>query len=136
MNVSQGFKCQKGISRARLNIHAWRCALHLAWLHGNEFITEAEAEAGIQLADFQAKMREWYAPPEGETRDARCEAKIRKVMRAKKRPPLFDLKRATNYSRVGIAAWEPCLTALVRGGELRLVEENGRNVVILLKTKK
>lgn len=125
----------EGVSRARLNTHAWRSALHLAWLHGSEFITEREAEAGIQLANYQAKMREWYAPPEGETRDARCEAKIRKVMRSKRRMLLRDLKRATNYDRVGVTAWDRCLRALVAAGELRTEDKDGRKWVILLKTK-
>ena len=71
----------EGISRSRLNIHAWRTSLHLAWLQGHEQITAADAEAGTRVADYQAKMREFYAPPEGETRQARCEAAIRKAMR-------------------------------------------------------
>ena len=64
----------EGVSKARLNIHAWRTALHLAWLRGHEQITAQDAEGGTRVANYQVKMREYYAPTEGETRQARCEA--------------------------------------------------------------
>lgn len=130
----------EGVSRARLNIHAWRCALHLAWLHGHQFITEQDADAGIQLANYQTQMREWYAPPEGETRGARCQAAIRKVMRGVVKISMRELMQKTHYKRVGVGDWQKALKLLVDAGEVRIAEEPGlrgqtRKTVILLKTK-
>lgn len=126
----------EGISRARLNVHAWRTALHLAWLHGHGSILEADVDGGIRIAEYQAKMREFYAPPEGETRGARCEAAIRKVVTGRRRMTVRELKQRTNYKRFGIGLWDKSLQGLVKAGEVRIQESDvGRKTVILLKTK-
>jgi hypothetical protein len=124
-----GLELPEGISRARLNIHAWRTALHLAWLHGHAFIMEVDIASGIEAAEYLAAMREFYAPPEGETRNARCEATIRKVMRARRKLTKYELKQKTNYSRFGIGPWEESLKALIRAGELRV---EGKTVILLI----
>jgi hypothetical protein len=118
-----------------LNIHAWRTALHIAWLKGHEQITTADAEAGTRVADYQVKMREFYAPPQGETRQARCEAAIRKAMRAKRRMRERDLKRVTHYEKYGVEMWDRALTALCKAGEMRRDKDARPKVVILLKSK-
>ena len=58
-----------------------------------------------------------------ESRQARCEAVIRRVMQIKKRLSVRELKDRTNYQRVGIAMWEKSLESLVQGGEVRVHEE-------------
>jgi len=128
----------EGITTARLNIHAWRTALHIAWLRGGEFITERDVEAGIQVAEYQAAMRIWHAPTQGDTRAARCEAAMRKILNEVRRITVRDLRRVTNYNRVGAVQWTRCLDALVQGKEARLQpdEEGNRKIwVILLKTQ-
>lgn len=124
-----------GVSRSRLNIHAWRTALHLAWLKGHEQITAEDAEAGTRVADYQVKMREFYAPPEGETRSARCEAAIRKVIRGKRRVSIRELRQRTNYKRFGIGLWDMSLAALVKAGEVR-IEEAGRSRLAILQKQR
>jgi hypothetical protein len=121
----------KAFLRTRINVHAWRSALHLAWLRRSDYITDEHVRAGIELADYQMLMREFYAPTPGDTRQAKCEAAIRKVMQAKRRRTIRELQRATNANRVGISQWKKCLDALVTGGEVRL---DGK-VCILLKQK-
>jgi hypothetical protein len=125
----------EGVMRSRLNIHAWRTALHLAWLKGHQQITAADAEAGTRAAEYLAKMREFYAPPEGETKQARCEAAIRKVMRSRRRMKERDLKRATHYEKYGVDLWDRSLTALCKAGEMRREFEGRPKMVILLKDK-
>ena len=133
-----GLELAEGISRARLNIHAWRSALHRAWLRGHDSILEDDADAGIQLAEYQGKMREWYAPPEGRTLAAQTEARIRKFVRGVGKCTVRELMTGTNYGRVGIGRWNQCLEDLVRAGELRVAEEAGergrrKKMVFLLK---
>jgi hypothetical protein len=125
----------EGVSRARLNILAWRTALHLAWLRGHTAIEDVDVEAGIKAAEFQAMMREFYAPPEGETRNARCESGIRNVMRRHKRLTLRDLREKTNAKRYDLGTYDKSLAALARAGEIRLEDgkSRGSKVIILLK---
>ena len=126
----------EGVTTARLNIHAWRTALHLAWLRGGEFITEPDVEAGIRVAEYQKEMRIWHAPAQGDTRAARCEAAMRKVLREVRRITIRDLKRLTSYNRVGSVVWARCAQALADAKEIRLVADktNPRKVwAILLK---
>lgn len=125
----------EGVSKSRLNIHAWRAALHRAWLLGHKFILPDDTDAGIQLAEYQADMREWYMPSEGETKQARWEAKLRKAMRGSRRITLRELRRKTNANRAGAKLWNDALQSLVRLGEIR-VEDKGQGVitVILLKS--
>jgi hypothetical protein len=83
----------EGVSKPWLNIRAWRNALHLAWLRGHDNIAAADAESAIRIAKYQVQTQEFYAPAEGETCQARCEAAIRKAMRAKRRMPHRMLKK-------------------------------------------
>jgi hypothetical protein len=64
------------VPSARLNIHAMRVGLHQAWLRCHSDITEADIAAGIRVADFQAQMRDYYRPTEGESPAAQWENRI------------------------------------------------------------
>lgn len=125
---------------ARLNIHALRVALHLAWLRGHANILESDVDAGIQVADFQAKMRDFYRPAEGETREAQWEARIMKAMRQKRSITHRVLQKTVGASRAGTAVWERAIAGLKRDGRIAVVEEatksgQKRRVVKLLKRK-
>lgn len=121
-------------SSARINLHAWRTALHIAWLHDSEFITEEHIRRGIQVADYQLKMRDYYMAAEGESRQARCEAHIRKVAR-RGTIRLSALKYQTNYTRYGVGFWTKCLAELVKNDEVRIDKTAGNVRVIPLKAK-
>ena len=125
---------------ARLNIHALRVALHLAWLRGHANILESDVDAGIKVADFQAKMRDFYRPAEGETREAQWEARILKVMRQKKSLPYRELQKQCHAERAGTAVWERAIAGLKRDGRIAVVDEATKQgkkvkVVKLLKNK-
>jgi hypothetical protein len=128
------------VPSARLNTHAMRVALHLAWLKGHATMTEEDINAGIQVADFQAKMRDFYAPPEGESRDAIWEGKILKYMKAHKSVPYRTLQKNVGASRAGTKVWNGAIAGLVKDGKIAIVEETTksgqtRKVVKLLKQK-
>ena len=123
-----------GVPKARLNIHAWRTALHLAWLKGHSRIELEDTEGGIRCAEYLGKMREWYAPPEGETRAARAEAAIRKVMRSRVRVTVRELKAAAKSKKISVSDCDKALAALVKSGEMRIdMAKTGKKTVILLK---
>lgn len=100
-----------------------RVALHLAWLRGHANILESDVDAGIQVADFQAKMRDFYRPAEGETREAQWEARIMKAMRQKRSITYRDLQKTVGASRAGTAVWERAIAGLKRDGRIAIVEE-------------
>lgn len=52
--------------------------------------------------------------------EARCEAAIRKVVRARRRITIRELRRATNSYRYGLGRWDQALQALAKAGEVRL----------------
>jgi hypothetical protein len=125
---------------ARLNTHAMRVALHLAWLRGHANILESDVDAGIKVADFQAKMRDFYRPAEGETREAQWEARIMKVMRSKRSLTHRELQKLVGASRAGTAVWERAIAGLRRDGRIAVVDEASkagqkRKVVKLLKQR-
>jgi hypothetical protein len=132
--VVLGLRLAESVPKARLNIHAWRTALHLAWLKGHSRIEVEDTEGGIRCAEYLGKMREWYAPPEGETRAARAEAAIRKVMKSRRRATIRELKAATNSKKISVTDWDKALAALVKAGEMRVdIAPTGKKTVILLK---
>jgi hypothetical protein len=129
-------RLEENHTRTRLNIHAWRSALHIAWLKGADFITEAHVADAIRLAEYQRHMRIWYAPTESDSKAGRCQASIRRVLQATKQIRLRDLKKQTNYHRMDGSMWNKCLDFLVKTKEIRLDEgERGAVTVILLKQK-
>lgn len=117
--------------RTRINVHAWRVALHLAWLQGSPYMDNAHVIGGIKAAEYQVKMREHYAPAEGDTRQARCQASIRRAMKSRKKMSIRELQRATNANRVGLTDWKKALAALVEARELRIDEGCPRTAILL-----
>ncbi len=108
---------------ARLNIHALRVALHLAWLRGHANILESDVDAGIKVANFQAKMREFYRPAEGETREAQWENRIMSVMKQKRSIPHRELQRLCHADRAGTAVWERAIAGLRRDERVAVVDD-------------
>lgn len=81
-------------------------------------------------------MRIYYAPSEGDSQTARCEAAIRAAIGAAKRLSLRDLQRRTSYHRTGVQLWLTCLATLEKTGEIRIAEgKHNQKIVILLKNK-
>jgi hypothetical protein len=115
-------------------------ALHLAWLHGHANILESDVDAGIRVADFQAKMWDFYRPSEGENRDAQLENRIMKVMHQKRSLAHRELQKNAGASRAGTGAWERTIAGLRRDGRIAVVDEatkagGTKKIVRLLKQK-
>jgi len=129
-----------GVPPARLNLHALRVALHLAWLHGHATIHDSDVAAGIEVANFQARMREFYLPAEGNSQDAEMQAKMIKVMKLKRSISCRNLHRDCHGDRAGTAVWDRAFSGLVKSGRIAVVNERnqaGRSVKVvkLLKQK-
>jgi hypothetical protein len=114
------FKRVQGIDSwvtARLNIIAWRNALHHAWLFDKKIIDAESARAGIELADYQLVARQRYAPLVGDDRLAKSMDKIRRFLQQRSGPVCMrDLKLGVNYRRMG-SQFELALARLIQVGD-------------------
>lgn len=118
----------EGIGKGRLNVHAMRTGLHLAWLKGHAWIEAEDIEGGIRVANYQARMREFYAPAEGETRGAVAENSIRKHLRTKSRISKRDLRKKCHAERWDVGTFDRALEGLASNEELRI---EGRTIIRL-----
>jgi hypothetical protein len=120
-----------GISvTARLNVLAWKNALHHAWLRGLQEIDGAALKAGIALAEYQLQVREQYAPLVGDDKTSKLINAIRRVLnRNGGKASLKKIKDGSNYTRWG-RKFEDALSHLLRMKEVVITDgEKGQKVV-------
>ncbi len=108
----------------RLNVHAWRNALLLAWLRREESITAKTAEDAVRLGQYQVDSHEFYLVKAADGQNARVQAKIVRSLEMVGPQSKRALQRATHASRYGTDAWSRALDGLLRD---RLIgrQENG-----------
>jgi len=97
----------------RLNIHAWRSALLLAWLRKEDAISAKTAEDAVRLGEYQVSSHEYYRPNSGDTANARVQQKILRALEMKGPLSRRDLQKATNASRDGTELWSRAMQGLL-----------------------
>jgi len=105
---------------ARLNITAWRNALHHAWLLSKPTIDADSVAVGIAMADYQLLARKRYAPLIGDSPFDKAINAIRNCLAKKGAISLSELKRSVNYKRLNMT-FEKALIFLHRTGEVETV---------------
>jgi hypothetical protein len=100
----------------RLNILAWKNALHYAWLKGKTTVDAESVAVGTALSDYQLAVRKRYAPLIGDTRLDKAVNAIRRYLGAHGTVSMSALKRGVNYVRMN-EMFEKALAFLVRQGE-------------------
>jgi hypothetical protein len=98
----------------RMNIHAWRSALLLAWLRHEESITAKTAEDAVRLGQYQVASHDYYRTKSADTANARVQAKLLRALELKGPMPRRDLQRATHAHRDGTELWNRALDGLLR----------------------
>lgn len=91
-------------SAGRLNILAWRNALHMAWLGRRPAVDADCMDRALKISRWQLAVRKVYKPLTGDNATARAANAIQRFM--EKHPvdsnvKLRDLERATNANRMG-----------------------------------
>jgi hypothetical protein len=114
---------------ARLNVLAWKNALHHAWIRGLQEIDGNAIEAGIALAEYQLQVREQYAPLVGDDKLSKAMEKIRRFLRKHGKATFSALGKGVNYARMG-RTYLDALTTLERLGEIQISssESKGKEV--------
>lgn len=109
----------------RMNIHAWRSALLIAWLRHEEIISAKTAEAAVSLGEYQIASHDYYRTTSADNAVAKVQAKIQRTLQMK--GPLIrrDLQRYTNASRDGTELWTRALDGLLRDKAIGKREEDG-----------
>jgi hypothetical protein len=105
----------------RLNILAWRNALHHAWLTGKTMIDGESVSVGTRLADYQLSVRKRYEPLIGDSRLDKAISAIRRCLTERGALSLSELKRGVNYKRLN-HMFEQALAFLFRQAEVETVE--------------
>jgi hypothetical protein len=98
----------------RMNIHAWRSALLLAWLRHEESITAKTAEDAVRLGQYQVASHDYYRPRSADTALARVQVKLLRTLEMRGPLRKRDLQRYTHASRDGTELWDRALAGLLR----------------------
>jgi hypothetical protein len=107
---------------ARLNIIAWRNALHHAWLMQKPAVDADSVAVGIAVANYQLLARKRYAPLIGDSPIDKAINAIRRHLQKNGAVSLSQLKRGVNYKRYNLT-FEKALAFLFRMAEIE--EMNG-----------
>lgn len=109
--------------RGRLNVLAWRNALHLAWLKGHSEVTLQDVLDAIQLSEYQFEVRVRHTPAEGANQAALVENKILNFVQSTRRVRKREIYQRLNMRQYGNRMFDAAIGALQAAGEIQLVEE-------------
>ena len=98
----------------RMNVHAWRSALLLAWLRREDVISAKTAADAVLLGQYQVDSHDFYRVKAAEGSNARIQSKILRALEM--RGPLTKrvLQQSTHASRCGTEAWTRALDGLIK----------------------
>jgi hypothetical protein len=98
----------------RMNVHAWRSALMLAWLRREEAITPKTAEDAVRLGQYQVDSHDYYRTKAAETQNAKVQEKQLRALRLRGSQSRRDLQRITHAERYGTEVWNRALDGLLK----------------------
>jgi hypothetical protein len=98
----------------RMNIHAWRSALLIAWLRHENIISAQTAQDAVSLGQYQIASHEYYRTKSADSAIAKIQAQILRVLEMKGAMTKRGLQRATHADRVGTEMWTRGLEGLIR----------------------
>ena len=102
----------------RMNVHAWRNALRLAWLRREDVISEKTAADAVLLGQYQLDSHEYYRTKKLDTPNARVQDKILRALQMKGALSKRHLQQATHAHRDGTELWNRALSGLVQDGRV------------------
>lgn len=100
----------------RLNVHAWRTALLIAWLRHEPCISPKTAGDAVRLGQYQVASHDYYRTKSADNAVAKVQAKIRRALEVKGPLSKRKLQQSTNAQRDGTELWGRALNGLVQDG--------------------
>lgn len=98
----------------RMNIHAWRSALLLAWLRHEDAITVASAEDAVRLGQYQVDSHDYYRTKAADTPNAKVQARILRMLEMRGQLSKRELQKYTHAHRDGTDLWSKALDGLLK----------------------
>jgi hypothetical protein len=98
----------------RMNIHAWRSALLIAWLRHEDSITAKTAEDAVRLGQYQIASHDYYRTQSADNAVAKVQAKIVRALELKGPSFKRTLQQRTHAHRDGTELWNRALDGLWR----------------------
>jgi hypothetical protein len=98
----------------RMNVHAWRSALLLAWLKHEETISEKTAVDAVRLGQYQIASHAYYRTASADNAIAKVQAKILRVLEMRGPKGKRELQKYTNAHKDGTELWNRALAGLVQ----------------------
>lgn len=115
----------------RMNIHVWRSALILAWLHQADQITGRIAEQAIRLGEYQICSHDYYAIQAADSAQAKTQQKIVQALTNKGPLAHRALQRAAHAERIGTEQWRKAMAGLI--ADKRIVHVKATETYYLVK---
>lgn len=98
----------------RMNVHAWRSALLLAWLRREEAITTKTAEDATRLGQYQVDSHWYYRTQAAANVNAKLQAILLRALTMKGPMHKRELQQRTHASRHGTELWNRALDGLLK----------------------
>jgi hypothetical protein len=98
----------------RMNVHAWRAALILAWLKHEDAISAKTAEDAVLLGQYQADSHDYYRTKSADNATAKVQGRIVRALELKGPMPKRELQKRTNAHRDGTELWNRALAGLLQ----------------------
>lgn len=98
----------------RMNVHAWRSVLLLAWLRHEDIISTKTAEDAVRLGRYQIASHEYYRVKAADNDSAKAQGKIVRALTVKGPLKRRELQQYTHAHRVGTFLWNQALDGLLR----------------------
>jgi hypothetical protein len=102
----------------RLDTYATRFMSLMTANDNKEYVDMATVVKATKLCDWQLKVRRQYDPIDADTRSAKMEEKIRRVLINKPYQSVRELKQMTNAPRVGLFIFNQALKNLRDAGDV------------------
>jgi hypothetical protein len=98
----------------RMNVHAWRSALLLAWLRHEDVISAKTARDAVNLGQYQVASHDYYRTKSADTANAKIQARILRALELKGPLSKRQLQQYTHAYRDGTDLWSRALDGLLR----------------------
>ena len=107
----------------RMNVHAWRSALLIAWLRHETVISAKTAQDAVSLGQYQIASHEYYRTTTADNPVARIQERISRALKTKGSMKKRDLQKVMHAERDGTELWNRALDGLVRDGRVGKSED-------------
>jgi hypothetical protein len=102
----------------RMNVHAWRNALLIAWLRHETVISAETAQDAVNLGQYQIASHEYYRTSSADNAIAKVQGRIIRALDTKGPMKKRELQKVMHAERDGTELWNRALDGFIRDGRV------------------